>query len=79
MALHGTLLQNLLEDVVLLGVLAKLVLELLLRRRVERTLLAVLRHQDLPPGYDVGHRNGRISLPLLQLLLAVDEDAELVA
>ena len=40
-ALHTSLLKNLLENIILLGVLAKLVLKLLLAGRVEDTLLAV--------------------------------------
>ena len=78
-ALHTTLLKNLLENIILLGILAKLVLKLLLASRVEDTLLAVFRNKHLPTRNNVDHGNRAISLPLLKLLYALDEDAELVA
>jgi len=78
-ALHTSLLKNLLENIILLGVLAKLVLKLLLAGRVEDTLLAVFGDEHLPPSHNVNHGNRAISLPLLKLLYALDEDAELVA
>jgi hypothetical protein len=58
---------------------AKLVLKLAFAGGVEDSLLAVLRNHDLPASDNLGHGNGAVGLPLLEKLLALYEDAKLIA
>ena len=70
--------EDLLHDLVFVAG-AELVLKLAFAGSVEDALLAVLRNHDLPASDNVGHRNGAVALPLLEKLLALYEDAKLIA
>jgi len=76
--LEGTLLKNLLDDM-LVDMSPELVVEGPLGGRVIGSLRALLvRDEDLEGGNEVGHGDGLVRLPLLVRVDVLDEDEEVV-
>jgi len=76
--LHIPTRQDFLNNLVLVR-RAELVLKLLSARRIQYALLAVSRNQNLPPSNNIAQCNTGVSLPFLQLLLALNENSKLLA